>query len=218
MSSTPKSNRMHIGIFGTRNSGKSSIINAISNQNVAVVSNFAGTTTDPIYKPMELLPIGPIVLIDTAGLDDTGDIGKLRVEKSREIMDKTDLALLIFDISKNLKKENFSFEKEIYKELKKRNITVIGVINKIDLCKNYSKDINNTLLNRGKGTLLNLEDLEKYISKQFKIPIVSISAQQNLNINKLKDVIVKYSPTDYEKSTIVGDIINPKDVIVLVAP
>jgi [FeFe] hydrogenase H-cluster maturation GTPase HydF len=192
MIETPKANRLHIGIFGKRNSGKSSLINAITGQDIAVVSGVAGTTTDPVYKAMELLPVGPVVIIDTAGLDDEGAVGSLRVKKTREVIDKTDLALLVFDLRDN----DISLEREWYRQLKERNIPVIGVINKIDT---------------GTG------DTE-YLDGEFNIPFVQVSAKERTNIGRLKEAIQNYAPADFERNTIVGDILNPGDTAVLVAP
>lgn len=98
MNTTPRGNRLHIALFGRRNAGKSSLINALTNQELAIVSEFAGTTTDPVYKSMEILPLGPVVVIDTAGLDDIGELGQLRVAKSLEVLAKTDLALIVMDV------------------------------------------------------------------------------------------------------------------------
>lgn len=106
LNSTPQSVRIHIGLFGKRNAGKSSIINAISNQNIAIVSNVAGTTTDPVFRPIEILPIGPCVLIDTAGLDDEGTLGELRINKSLDILNKTDIGLVIVDASEGVSKDD----------------------------------------------------------------------------------------------------------------
>src|SRR5512137_2235347 len=97
LNQTPRGSRLHIAIFGRRNAGKSSLINALTNQNIAIVSDVPGTTTDPVYKSMEILPIGPVVIIDTAGLDDTGDLGRLRIEKALGVLNKTDLMLLVVD-------------------------------------------------------------------------------------------------------------------------
>ncbi len=126
MQKTPKSLRLHIGIFGRRNVGKSSLLNALTRQQIALVSDFKGTTTDPIEKPMELLPLGPVVFIDTAGLDDEGDIGELRMMRTRAMYDKCDLALVVTDSDWG------SHEKEIAAELDKRQIPWIGVRNKCD--------------------------------------------------------------------------------------
>jgi [FeFe] hydrogenase H-cluster maturation GTPase HydF len=192
MLDTPKANRLHIGIFGKRNAGKSSLINAITGQDIALVSNLPGTTTDPVYKTMELLPIGPVVLIDTAGMDDEGDIGELRIKKTREVMDKTDLALLIFtpdDRSINL-------EKEWFEELKSRKIPILGVVNKLD----------------------NMDFDYSILIREFNIPFVGVSCKTGANIDKLKEAIQVNDPIDYEEATILGDIIKPKATVVLVAP
>ena len=192
MLDTPKANRLHIAIFGRRNVGKSSLINAITGQNIALVSKLAGTTTDPVYKAMELLPIGPVVIIDTAGLDDKGEIGELRIKKTKEVMDKTDLALLVF----NSNISDIDLEKEWYIELKNRNIPIVGVINRID-----EKDINVNLL-----------------KKEFDLSFIKVSAKEQINIGKLKEAIQANAPMDFERETIVGDILKPKAVVVLVAP
>ena len=197
MQETPKANRMHIGIFGKRNAGKSSLINALTSQNISVVSQEAGTTTDPVYKAMELLPIGPVVIIDTAGIDDFGDLGQLRIDKTKEVLNKTDLALLVFDYENKDVKYEFNW----YERLKDKNIPIIGVISKID-------KLNEEEINRF------IKDLEN----KFKIPFVSISAKLNKNIHELKETIIKNAPGDYERDTIVGDIIKAKDLVVLVAP
>ncbi len=192
MQDTPKANRLHIAIFGRRNSGKSSLINALTGQDIALVSDLAGTTTDPVYKAMELLPIGPVVIIDTAGLDDTGKIGELRIKKTKEVMNETDLALLVFtDDTPDL-----SSELQWFKDLSERKIPVIGVINKID-----SSDVDLNVL-----------------QNKFDIPFVKVSAKNKLNIGKLKESIQINAPTDFEKSTIIGDLVKPKDVVILVAP
>lgn len=195
MQETPKANRLHIAIFGRRNVGKSSLINAITGQNIALVSDIAGTTTDPVYKTMELLPLGPVVFIDTAGLDDVGALGELRIKKAKEVMDKTDLAILVIppDVS------DYSLEKEWLGDLQKRKIPVIGVINKIDEKKLQPSDMEN-------------------IKKSFGIPIIEVSAKERKNIGKLKEAIQTYSPVDFERESIIGDIVKPKDIVVLVAP
>ena len=192
MQQTPNANRLHIAIFGKRNVGKSSLINAITSQDIALVSSLAGTTTDPVYKTMELHPIGPVVIIDTAGLDDEGTIGELRIKKTKEVMDKTDLALLVIDGND----KDLSFEKTWYEDLKKREIPVIGVINKID--KNE----------------VSLKDIQKVIDINF----VKVSAKDKVNIDELKRTISDNAPGDFEKSTIVGDIVKSKAIVIVVAP
>lgn len=125
---TPRGSRLHIGFYGRRNAGKSSLINLVTGQQTALVSSHAGTTTDPVIKSMELLPIGPVAVIDTAGLDDAGELGELRISRSMQMMDKTDLALLVISAEYS---EDVSLEKKWLQELKKRKIAVIGVLNQI---------------------------------------------------------------------------------------
>ncbi len=127
MNTTPKSERLHIGIFGKRNAGKSSLINAITGQSLAIVSSEAGTTTDPVYKAMEILPIGPVMLIDTAGLDDAGELGKERIAKTYEVLSKTDIALIVTADGIG------EFEKNLERELKSRAIPYLIVHNKCDV-------------------------------------------------------------------------------------
>ena len=192
MYDTPKANRLHITILGKRNVGKSSLINAITNQPLSVVSETPGTTTDPVSKAMELLPIGPVVFVDTAGIDDTGDLGELRIEKTKLALEKTDLAILAF----NATDVDISYEKELYNTLKQRKIPTIGVINKIDLGK---ENIN-------------------VFKNEFSIPFVEVSAKDNLNIIKFKQSIIDNAPIDFEMPTIVGDIVKPQDKVILVDP
>ena len=192
MYDTPKANRLHITILGKRNVGKSSLINAITNQPLSVVSETPGTTTDPVSKAMELLPIGPVVFVDTAGIDDTGDLGELRIEKTKLALEKTDLAILAF----NATDVDISYEKELYNTLKQRKIPTIGVINKIDLGK---------------------ENIDVF-KNEFSIPFVEVSAKDNLNIIKFKQSIIDNAPIDFEMPTIVGDIVKPQDKVILVAP
>ena len=146
LNSTPLGERVHISFFGKRNAGKSSLVNAITGQTLSVVSEEKGTTTDPVYKSMELLPLGPVVIIDTPGFDDFGKLGNLRIKKTREVMRKTDLAVLVIDIQdiiSNKPGDNVSFsdiytlimesEKELIALFKKNEIPCIIVANKVDL-------------------------------------------------------------------------------------
>src|SRR5208283_1446748 len=128
MLKAPRGMRVHIGIFGRRNVGKSSLLNAITHQSVAIVSEFAGTTTDPVEKPMELLPLGPVLFIDTAGIDDVGALGQLRAEKTRQVFDRTDLGLIVAEAGRW-----GSFEQAILDELGRRQVPALVVFNKSDL-------------------------------------------------------------------------------------
>ena len=137
MNDTPKGERLHIALFGRRNAGKSSVINAITGQSLSIVSDVKGTTTDPVYKAMEILPMGPVMLIDTPGLDDEGSLGELRIEKAKEVMRKTDVALLIVDGSE---KKDDSVDEQLAEELTKRNIPFLWVYNKADLILEKTKE------------------------------------------------------------------------------
>ena len=128
LNQTPRGSRLHIAIFGRRNVGKSSLINALTNQNIAIVSEVPGTTTDPVYKSMEILPLGPVVLIDTAGIDDVGQLGALRIEKTLAVLAKTDLLLLVIDPAA----QPGDYEKEIIARARKNKVPLVVVLNKMD--------------------------------------------------------------------------------------
>lgn len=194
LNETPRANRLHIGIFGKRNSGKSSLINAITGHETAIVSDYAGTTADPVYKSMEINPIGPCVLIDTAGFDDEGEIGELRIEKTKEAAKKTDIALIIFD-----KDEVTTIEKEWLEEFKKEKIPVIPILNKSDLIKD---------------TKAARDNLEKIINMK---PIV-VSSLNKEGIKEIYEAIMRNLPEDYDAKTITGGIVNDGDTVLLVMP
>ncbi|MBM7855561.1 [FeFe] hydrogenase H-cluster maturation GTPase HydF [Desulfohalotomaculum tongense] len=195
MNSTPRGNRLHIAIFGRRNAGKSSLINALTNQDIAVVSDYAGTTTDPVYKSMEILPIGPVVIIDTAGIDDVGPLGELRVEKSKGVLKKADMVLLVIDAGEGLSK----YELDLIEECKKRKLAVLAVINKIDL-----RQVSKT-------------EIEDYKNK-LSVPVVAVSALTGQGMADLKISIIRNAPTGWDDQTIIGDLLQPGDVVVLVVP
>jgi [FeFe] hydrogenase H-cluster maturation GTPase HydF len=195
LNATPRANRVHIALFGKRNAGKSSLINAITKQETAVVSPVKGTTTDPVYKAMELLPLGPVVFIDTAGLDDEGELGELRKRKTLEVLEKTDLALLVVDAVEGIN----DFEVSISAYLKQKKIPAIGVLNKIDL------DIQ-------------LDTLQKEAEERLELKIIAVSAASGKGINELKKAMGDAVPDDEDKFKIVGDLVNPGDFVVLVTP
>ena len=196
MNDTPNSNRTHIAIFGRRNAGKSSIINALSNQNVAIVSDNAGTTTDPVKKAIEINKIGACVIVDTAGFDDDGELGLLRIEKTKKIIESTDIALLVFDCDSE--NNDYILELKWKNELSEFGITIIAVINKIDLNKNY-------------------KIVEQNIKEIFDIDCVPISANKKINIDILIETI-KNNLSKEDEISIVGHIVGEDDIVLLVMP
>ncbi len=192
MYSTPVSNRLHIGIFGKRNTGKSSLINAITGQDVAIVSSVAGTTTDPVYKTMEILPIGPCVLIDTAGIDDEGLLGEERVRRTQKILRKTDVGIIVVEPDTKVNK----FEQELVSAFKDKKIPFIFVINKCELKRELARNY--------------LEDN--------KLPFIEVSAKLNRGIEDLKKKIMELAPLHWSPVPLVADIIDEKDVVILVCP
>jgi [FeFe] hydrogenase H-cluster maturation GTPase HydF len=195
MNSTPLANRITISIFGKRNAGKSSLINAITGQNTAVISEIAGTTTDPVSKTMELLPLGPVVIIDTAGLDDIGELGRLRIEKTYEVLRKTDMAIVVVSSQEGITE----FETDFIKDLKGRKIPSICVMNKCDL-RDYTAE-----------ELLNLEKL-------LGVPVTKASAATGAGVDDVKKLIIKHADYDKGEQGLVGDLIKPGDIAVLVTP
>ncbi|MDI9562150.1 MAG: [FeFe] hydrogenase H-cluster maturation GTPase HydF [Pseudomonadota bacterium] len=193
LNQTPRGSRLHIAIFGRRNAGKSSLINALTNQNIAIVSDTPGTTTDPVYKSMEILPIGPVVLIDTAGIDDIGKLGALRIEKTFAVLAKTDLLLLVVDPSTGIG----THEKDVVNLAREKKVPVIGVLNKIDLYPEVSAEEISALIN---------------------VPVIQVSALNHKGIYELKMAMIKSAPKDWTSPTILGDIISSGDIVVLVTP
>lgn len=161
LNSTPSADRIHIGIFGKRNAGKSSIINAITGQNLAIVSDVLGTTTDPVLKAMELLPLGPVVMIDTPGLDDEGELGKLRVQKAYQILNKTDIAVLVIDGRVGMTRE----DEEILERIRGKEIPYVVVKNKADLCETKENDESNVIWVSA-NTGYHVQELKELIARQ----------------------------------------------------
>lgn len=190
LNQTPAAERIHIGIFGKRNAGKSSVINAITGQNLAIVSDVKGTTTDPVLKSMELLPLGPIVLIDTPGLDDVGELGALRIQKAYQMLNKTDIAVLVVDGSVGMTNE----DQKILSRIKQKNIPYIIVYNKSDL---------------SSATPLNIQQEQ---------PVIAVSAKNGYRIEELKEKIAGLLPKEQSAKKIVGDLLSPLDFVILVIP
>lgn len=196
MNQTPSSERVHIGFFGRRNAGKSSVLNAVTGQDLAVVSDVKGTTTDPVQKSMELLPLGPVVVIDTPGIDDEGELGALRVKKSYQVLNKSDAAVLVVDASLGLCEEDFAFIEHI----QKKQIPYAVAFNKSDLAPSASL----------------AKDLQ-YL-KEHQIDFVSVSTADLSGIDTLKEKIATLAKTEDTKLRIVADLIHPSDFVVLVVP
>ena len=192
MNHTPTSERLHIGIFGKRNAGKSSIINAITEQDLAIVSDVKGTTTDPVMKAMELLPLGPVVFIDTPGLDDEGELGELRVKKAYQMLNKIDVALVVIDGMNGMTAEDES----ILAKIQEKGIPYIVVYNKRDLI------IDNAIKSNAENG----------------INCIWVSATTGENIEELKRMIANAVPKAEVSKPIVGDLIKPLDFVVLVVP
>lgn len=189
LNATPNAERLHIGIFGKRNAGKSTLINALTGQQIAITSPYAGTTADPVSKAIELHPIGPCVLIDTAGFDDEGELGALRVEKTREVIKKCDIAIMVFA------EYECDAELEFLKELKAAKIPTISVANKIDLNPNLWDKLN-----------------------EAGISAISVSAENKIGIEDLRREIVKAVPPDYDAVSLVGHLVDEGDTVLLVMP
>lgn len=195
MNNTPRGNRLHIAIFGRRNAGKSSLINALSNQEIAVVSSVAGTTTDPVYKAMEILPLGPVVIIDTAGIDDSGELGSLRVQRSLEVLNKADMVLLVMDSGISLS----DYELNLAQRCAEKNLPLLAVINKIDIHPVTSSQV---------------EACHRKLGQE---PI-AVSALSREGLAALKIALVKAAPPSWDEQSLVGDLLNPGDLAVLVVP
>ena len=191
MNETPKGERIHIALFGRRNAGKSSLINAITGQDLAIVSDVKGTTTDPVYKAMEILPLGPVMLVDTPGLDDEGTLGEERIRKARSVLNKTDLALIVADGREA--SADFSFEKTILELTKRKNIPAIIVLNKQDEWTSEE------------------DQIKKYGD-------ICVSSKTGYHIHELKEIMTKQLPVEDQTGKIVGDLLSPGDFVVLVVP
>ena len=193
LNNTPSANRLHIALFGRRNSGKSSLINALTGQDTALVSDIPGTTTDPVSKPMELHGIGPCVIIDTPGFDDEGTLGEMRIERTLKAIERTDIALLFCEGSE------LQVEKEWMQQLKAKNIPVILILNKTDIRKNVPSII---------------EEIESVLLQK---PVV-VSAKEKKGLEDIRLAILEKLPQDFEQPSITGDLVNENDLVLLVMP
>lgn len=195
MNQTPASERVHISFFGKRNAGKSSVMNAVTGQDIAVVSDVRGTTTDPVYKSMELLPLGPVVMMDTPGIDDEGELGALRVKKSYQVLNKTDVAVLVIDGSIGASPEDAA----LMERIKAKNIPYVVVINKKELI--------------SPGAVEKMSDTLGVTGR-----LIQVSALAGDGINELKEEIAKAANTGEPERYLVRDLLKPSDIAVLVVP
>lgn len=201
MIETPRGNRVHIAIYGRTNAGKSSLINKITNQSISLVSEMRGTTTDPVYKAMELLPIGPVVFIDTAGIDDTTELGELRVKKTKEILNKMDIALLLISTEVLLENQDLSYEKEWIREIKKREKPFIVILNKMDL------------VPEGKA-----QELIDRVKAELECEVSTVATSREESIQRIKAKLIEYAPKIVIEEKLIGDKIKVGDRVLLVAP
>lgn len=196
MNQTPVSERVHIGFFGKRNAGKSSIMNSVTGQELAVVSEVKGTTTDPVYKSMELLPLGPVVMMDTPGIDDEGELGSLRVRKSFRVLNKTDAAVLVIDGTAGVSEE----EMLLAERIRKKKIPFIAVVNKKELADASVKEQVQKALELGEEQ------------------IICVSAAEGDGIEELKERIALIAQREEPEKYLVRDLLEPSDIVVLVTP
>ena len=201
LNATPAGERVHIGLFGKRNAGKSSLINALTGQKLAVVAEVPGTTTDPVLKAMELLPLGPVLMMDTAGIDDTGELGQLRVQKSLQVLNKTDIAILVIDSVADITEEDL----KLLQRIQDKELSCVVVFTKADVAeKNAMQD--------------NTVPETKHNAIPSSIPQISVSSTTGKHIKELKDLLAHLVPQKKEPFPICADLLQPEDQVLLVTP
>lgn len=217
LNDTVRADRIHIGFFGKRNAGKSSLVNAVTDQELAIVSDVKGTTTDPVYKSMELLPLGPVVIIDTPGYDDEGELGEKRVKKAVQVMNKTDIGVLVIDAKAGYSEEDV----RLFARLVSKNIPSVAVFNKID---SLEGDDALTLVKKGMAGFkeevshyLNGNGGESYLNNEKAVKYISVSALKKENIFELKELLGSMK-SDETSKRLIGDLIDKKDMLILVMP
>ena len=193
LNNTPSANRLHIAIFGRRNSGKSSLINALTGQDTALVSDIPGTTTDPVSKAMELHGIGPCVIIDTPGFDDEGTLGEMRIERTLKAIERTDIALLLCEDNDWIEESSW------LEQLKAKNIPVILILNKADIRKDAS-------------------NIATHIEQALRQKPIIVSAKEKQGMEEIRLAILEKLPQDFEQPSITGDLVSENDLVLLVMP
>ena len=196
LNATPAGERVHIGLFGRRNAGKSSLINALTGQKLAVVADVPGTTTDPVLKAMELLPLGAVLMMDTAGIDDTGELGQLRVQKSLQVLNKTDIAILVIDSIAGITDE----DRKMLQRIRDKELSCVVVFTKADMAHADTAGI------------------ARQNSFPSSIPQISVSSTTGKNIRELKELLAHLVPQKKAPFPICADLIQPEDNVLLVTP
>lgn len=210
MNDTPAGERVHIGFFGRRNAGKSSLLNAVTGQDLSVVSEVRGTTTDPVYKAMELLPLGPVMLIDTPGFDDEGTLGEQRVKKTKQVLEKTDIAVLVVDAAEGLT----DCDRELLALFKEREISFIVAYTKSDITSNCPMQSD---IERDSADLRVTGEPNKGQEENKTTGVIYVSAKTGEGVHELKEKLAAMLP-DKEERHLVADLVKPLDVVVLVVP
>lgn len=198
LNDTPSANRLHIGVYGKANSGKSALINAFTGQEVSIVADVAGTTTDPVYKAMEIHPLGACTIIDTAGFDDDSSLGGQRVERTRLAAEKTDLAVMVCAADSECSRENFTEELKWYLYFREKGTPVLFIINKTDLA--------------------DAEELSAFLKRETGEEALAVSAKTGEGMDEVKTALVRKVPEDFGSRLITGDMVKEEDLVLLVMP
>ncbi len=214
LNETPSAERVHIGFFGRKNAGKSSVMNAVTGQDLSVVSPVGGTTTDPVQKAMELLPIGPVVLMDTPGLDDEGQLGSLRVKKSLQALNKTDAAVIVIDGTEGIGAE----DTELIARIRKKKIPFLLVLNKADLVSGQERKAVIAAVRESGGDIAPRPEGDETDGAQTAVPVLWISAKTGEGIGALKEELGRTAVLEKKEKPLVRDLIRPGDSVVLVIP
>ena len=214
---TPAGERVHIGLFGRRNAGKSSLINALTGQKLAVVADVPGTTTDPVLKAMELLPLGPVLMMDTAGIDDTGELGQLRVQKSLQVLNKTDIAILVIDSTDGITEE----DRKMLQRIQDKELSCVVVFTKADLVRQSKANVSEEKTakqNLQKEMPPNETSALQQNTFPSSIPQMSVSSTTAKNIRELKELLAHLVPQKKAPFPICAALIKPQDTVLLVTP